>query len=794
MRPDGTELPGWPVHTDPLPLHIGHAFQSGEVDQNSYGALLASVAVGDLNRDGSPEVVASDFEGKVYAWDASGHLEWQKEANPAFSGKPLSPFVNVRKGNFNRTEHGFIASPVLANLAGVKGGPLDVVAAGMDRHVYAFGPDGSTVPGFPVLVVDHSKVASIDPTTHRVNFDLTKTGSSNDDLSTDQGAIIDTPAVGDLNGDGKPEIVIGTNDQYRAGDGNEGPTNSSGNLSYMALGQSGLLSGGNTRLFALKNTGDSDGNPNTTDWSAWAHPVPLGLLQTGLLPVVGEGVSGAPVIGPATMDCGANGGVGPKVGAIPNNGFGYILNKDGTSCLGQDSGGKYNTLQTDTGSGGPSGQTDRPNFPALGHPAFGNFAGGISFLAPVTGLLRALDVVFPEYQTGSQDFVGAWDPISGNYRTGFPARENDLQFLTGPSVADIDGQAGEEVLEGSASLDLQAYNAQGQPVSSAWPKLSSGWMVANPLIGSFGTTDTDPAARKTIVSMTRDGILFAYKTTAPSCSPGSWPRFHHDMANSGEYDRDATDPGAPTSLAYSSLGLSFKAPGDDLLCGKLNHYEVRESDGPIDNANFDQGDLIPQSVVPKDPGQTDAIALGGSLKKYVAVRGVDEQGNVGPAAAVATGAAGGGGGAGNGNGNGNGGGATDVCGDANAPTSSIGRHGVKRTKKGLTVSGLTTDTGCISLPARNALAVSVSLAKRVRGGCRFLQAGGKFSKTRSCRKATKLPATGKYSLATHSLTWTFHSAAKLKPGKYILDVRGVDQSGNAERKSTGRNHKVFRVR
>ena len=80
------------------------------------------------------------------------------------------------------------------------------------------------------------------------------------------------------------------------------------------------------------------------------------------------------------------------------------------------------------------------------------------------------------------------------------------------------------------------------------PKLSSGWMVANPLIGSFGTTDTDPAARKTIVSMTRDGVLFAYKTTAPSCSPGSWPRFHHDNANSGDYDRDAVDPGAPFAL------------------------------------------------------------------------------------------------------------------------------------------------------------------------------------------------------------------------------------------------------
>ena len=47
MRPDGTDLPGWPVHTDPLPLHAaGHAFTSGGVDTNaSYGAILSSVAV-----------------------------------------------------------------------------------------------------------------------------------------------------------------------------------------------------------------------------------------------------------------------------------------------------------------------------------------------------------------------------------------------------------------------------------------------------------------------------------------------------------------------------------------------------------------------------------------------------------------------------------------------------------------------------------------------------------------------------------------------------------------------------
>jgi hypothetical protein len=67
LRPDGSEAPGWPVLGDRLPLHTGGAaFQSGAVSEDvSRGAFLASPAVGDLDRDGVPEVVAADYEGRV---------------------------------------------------------------------------------------------------------------------------------------------------------------------------------------------------------------------------------------------------------------------------------------------------------------------------------------------------------------------------------------------------------------------------------------------------------------------------------------------------------------------------------------------------------------------------------------------------------------------------------------------------------------------------------------------------------------------------------------------------------
>jgi Subtilase family len=626
MRRDGTELPGWPVHGDPLPLHTGgHAFTSGEVSASaSYGAMLASVAVADLDKDGTPEVIAADMEGKLYVWNADGSLRFKREANIDYSGKPLTPFVNVRQGKRYRTQHGFLASPVVADLDG-NGGPPEIIAANMDRHVYAWDRNGDAVNGFPVLVIDRSKISAIDPTTHAPTFNA----SAGTEL--DQGAIVDTPAVGDIDGDGKPEIVVGTNEEYKASDDGGFAAGNLNTASLALLAQSGQLKLGNTRLYAIKPTGDP-GGPTVSGPSPFlaGWPFKLGIINTQLLPVVGEGVTGSPVIGPATCP---SGGSGPKVGAEGNAGPAYIINPNGSSCYGQTS-GQSNAMQTDFPAG--TEKYDTPAIPAVGHPTFGDLGGASpAFLTPAAGLLRALDLGVNEYQ-GGQDFVAAYDTSTGQFRPGFPTVVNDLQFITGPSVADIDGLPGEEIVGGTASLDFYAFNAAGAPASAKWPKPSSDWSVADPVIGSFGTHDTDASARKTIVAITRAGTIFAYTTDATPCTSASWPMYHHDLANSGDYRRDATLPARPEDLALNAdaTSMSWTAPGDDLLCGTADHYEVVESNTPITGANFGSATPVPGAPAPTSPGSTQSMTLPASHDKYVAIRAVDDQGNVGPPASV----------------------------------------------------------------------------------------------------------------------------------------------------------------
>ena len=119
-------------------------------------------------------------------------------------------------------------------------------------------------------------------------------------------------------------------------------------------------------------------------------------------------------------------------------------------------------------------------------------------------------------------------------------------------------------------------------------------------------------------------------------SAASWPRIHHDAANSGDARRDAVAPGRPRSPTLVAGTLRFTAPGDDLRCGTADRYEVRTSDRPITAATFADATVVPVDAEPRAAGEQEALRLpAGTLRRHVAVRAVDEQRNPGPVAALA---------------------------------------------------------------------------------------------------------------------------------------------------------------
>ncbi len=632
---NGSELPGWPVHTERLPLPAPEIAYHN-LGTGHYCAVLGALAGGDLFHDGEIEIVADDLCGNVYAWNGRGRLIFHEHSAPGYSGAPLVPFHTVRQNPRDRTEPGFLSSPVLAHLTGGTSGPLDIIVAGEDRHLYAWQPEprrlaGKALPGFPVLVVDPDKITTVNPITGHLTFSTTR-AASKPGISEDQGKLIDTPAVADLNG--KAEIIVGSNEEYSVNTGDEGSINAGAltSTSLGALGATGILSFANGRVYAIKASGG-----RMTCGAGICHssafepgwPVKIGIIDAGLLPDVGEGINGSPVAAP--LSC-PDGGNGLKIGVSPDAGPAYILNANGTSCYGTDPSGHDNTLETDVSLG--AGQYDHPIFAAVGYPAFGSFNGRtIDFFAPATGLIRALDVALNDYQ-GGQDFIGAWNPSDAQQVLGFPAPVNDLQFLTGPAVGQITSAGGQAVIGGTASLDLQAFNSHGQSVSSAWPKLTGDWTIATPTLGSFGTLDTSSDARKNVVSITRSGTLSVYSTPAPACSPSSSPRFHHDDWNSGNYTTDAVAPGKPFSVALRGGVLGFAAPGGDLLCGRAARYELVTSNQPITAENFARSKRLTGAPTPGGAGARQSLTLPAGTERYLALRAVDPAGNVGLPAVV----------------------------------------------------------------------------------------------------------------------------------------------------------------
>jgi len=521
---NGREVRGFPVRTDTPPWWPSgsrtaardHIAAPGS--QLTVGAPLVTDLDGD-GSDGAPEIVAADLDGRVYVWDSSGRRRagFPVAIDPAFSQDSRDD-----QDERNRTKPGIAGSPAAADLNG--DGDLEIVAAALDRHVYAWNANGEQHPGFPVLVVDPAKVQVVDPATHRVTF-------TPDSGVREGGELVASVALADLTGDGRAEIVIGAQEAY------EEPINIGDGASVLAL-LSAVSESGNTRVYAISpdgtNGAGADTNAGHPDEQAYlpGWPADLGMIALEVLPTLGGGVMSQAAIGDVHPSPGLEIVASSPVGPL------YVLNVQGRSVYGQSGGhdlpvawagglfgeglarfGKFRNTgdllaTTMSFSGASIGRINLDAYPDL--------------TAPTGGLSRLIDVQAPDLQLPNDDQIAAWNPRTGNALLGFPREVADIAFFVTPAIADVDGDGRNETIAGNGVQTLSAVEYDGT-TPAGWPKLTGGWLVGTPGVG-----DWDGDGRAELVVVRRDGLLLMWHTNAPADSI-EWPRYGGNNRGTGQY-------------------------------------------------------------------------------------------------------------------------------------------------------------------------------------------------------------------------------------------------------------------
>jgi len=232
----GQLLPGWPVSTgeggfwgaspviadiypsmDGLEIVIGnpiglkvHAFSRNGIEADGFpkklsGSPYATPAIGDLDGDGTLEIVAAvtgsvlgyDDNPRIYAWHADVNQGYTDSVGNVgtVQGWPIKITESYARGQelygHGCRVAGIFASPALADFD--DDGKLEVVAAADDGTVYVWNYKGELYDANKDGVADWPQSVPFDWQTDQCPFTV-GFGAS--------------PAIADVNDDGRPEIVI----------------------------------------------------------------------------------------------------------------------------------------------------------------------------------------------------------------------------------------------------------------------------------------------------------------------------------------------------------------------------------------------------------------------------------------------------------------------------------------------------------------------------------------------------------------------------------------------------------
>jgi hypothetical protein len=560
LRPDGGELPGFPVHSDLLrdvdptnpENYDAAAYRDVEAFRNQRDPL-SGIAVGDLKGDGSLDVVATGMQGRVYAWNGDGERLAGFPAameTPADQHSVPTPRAPTRSGR--DPQRGAWAAPVLAPLQG--GDELDVIVPGFDGKVYAWAPDGSRVSGWPVEIKLPDSVFSRDSIDPKQYIRDPK--------------LMYSVGVADVLGNGRPQVFVSSFECSKK----------SADTQDTVLGLTPIGSNPKSKayLYGLWADGsDHEGGAYLPHWPA-AMPS-LAFCYDESIDFVGEGVA-PPTF--AKVD-----GSGLKIMSGAVTGPMEALNPDGSVFK-----------KLDMACGGPACAANPPYRPTgdthtltlTGQGGFGDLlgTGTPSFVGSTTGVESILLGLGDAGQASlPQVYEKAWDVNTGEVATpGFPQRQDGFPFYDAPITADLGTGAGTRAaVEANDNYYIHAWGPTGVE-APGFPKYTGQWTG---FVGTVADPKLDGGQR--LAYGTREGALFQWKVQGDAARNDSWWHYRHDERNTGLYGLDTRRPAVITGLRahrskeLGTVTLRFAATGDDWNVGTAKRYEVSWDGGSADS-------------------------------------------------------------------------------------------------------------------------------------------------------------------------------------------------------------------